>query len=170
MGAWRATRTIAAAARAQVRAQIGAETPLWLHPGYVALRLHRLAHARRQGGRHRSARLLRALGLFFTGADLDPAASIGRGAVILNPQAVSIAGTLGENCTIMAQASVGWALGPERPGLPVIGDDVVLEPGALVLGPVRIGDGTRIGARCLVTSDVEGGTVVGPLGWRAARS
>jgi serine O-acetyltransferase len=185
MSGWRATRAVLAADRARLLAYFGTAEPLCLHPGYVAVALHRLAHLLRANGWRRTARLLRLLNLMLTGADLDPAASIGKGVVIPTPQAITVCGTLGENCTIMAHASIGWATGVKEAGVkeagvkeagglgaagtPVIGSCVTFEPGALVLGPVTIGDRVRIGARCLVTTDLPDDTHVLPLDWRSSR-
>jgi serine O-acetyltransferase len=169
MTGWRTTRAMLAADRTRLLAHFGTPEPLWLHPGYVAVALHRMAHLLRARGWRRTARLLRLANLLLTGADLDPAASIGRGVVIPNPQAITVCGTLGENCTIMAHASIGWAASPGAAGTPVIGSCVTFGPGALVLGPVSIGDRVRIGARCLVTTDLPDDTEVLSLEWRPSR-
>lgn len=45
---------------------------------------------------------------------------------------------------------------------PVIGDNVFIGAGAVVLGPIRIGSDVKIGANAVVVKDVpDGGTVVG---------
>ncbi len=50
----------------------------------------------------------------------------------------------------------------ERPGLPELGDDVFIGAGAVVVGPVKIGDGARIAPNSLVLQDVPAGaTAVG---------
>jgi serine O-acetyltransferase len=170
MAGWRATRALMAADRARLRDYFGAGEPLWLHPGHLATVLHRLAHHLWRNRWRRAAHLLRWLNQTLTGADLAPAARIGKGLLVPNPQAVSVRGTLGENCTIMAHAGIGWALEPGGVRMPVIGDDVTLEPGALVLGAVTIGDRVRVGARCLVTTDLPPDALVPPLEWRAARA
>ncbi len=45
--------------------------------------------------------------------------------------------------------------------LPVIEDDVYVGPGARVLGPVRVGKGSVIGANAVVVKDVPAHCVVG---------
>jgi len=47
-------------------------------------------------------------------------------------------------------------------GVPVIGDNVYIGCGAVILGDVDIGDGSTIGANSVVLSDVpQGATVAG---------
>lgn len=45
------------------------------------------------------------------------------------------------------------------PGLPVLGDNVWLDLGAFILGPVSVGDNAVIKARSLVTGDVPADSV-----------
>lgn len=50
----------------------------------------------------------------------------------------------------------------ERPGAPVVGNDVFIGAGAVVVGPVKIGDGARIAPNSLVINDVPAGaTAIG---------
>ncbi|GAB47022.1 serine O-acetyltransferase [Mobilicoccus pelagius] len=73
---------------------------------------------------------------------------------------------IGDGVTIYHHVSLGVRDG--RPG-PTIGDDVEIGAGAAVLGPIRVGDGGKVGANAVVTKDTEPGrTYVGiparPLG------
>jgi serine O-acetyltransferase len=166
---WRATRSALAADRTRLLAYFGAPEPLYLHAGYIAVALYRVAHYLHTNGWRRLAGAVRLTGVLLTGADLDPAASIGKGVIIPNPQAVTVQGTIGDNCTILAHASIGWPLQPDDLGAPVLGNDVVLEPGALVLGAITIGNRVRIGPRCLVMQNLADDAEVLPLAWRSSR-
>lgn len=65
---------------------------------------------------------------------------------------------IGENCRIFQQVTVGFN-GTEAP---VIGDNVEITAGAIVIGDVYIGDGACIGAGAVVIRNVaENVTVVG---------
>ena len=66
---------------------------------------------------------------------------------------INVAAKIGCNCDIYQQVTIGEMKG----GCPVIGDHVFIGPGAKILGPIRIGDGARIGANALVISDVPAG-------------
>jgi serine O-acetyltransferase len=53
-------------------------------------------------------------------------------------------------------------IGAEKRQSPQLGDDVFIGAGAKVIGPVRIGDGARVGANAVVVHDVPAhATVVG---------
>lgn len=65
--------------------------------------------------------------------------------------------TIGENCWINQQVTIGYN-GHGRP--PVIGNNVVITCGAKVLGSITIGDNVVIGANAVVIRDVESGITV----------
>jgi serine O-acetyltransferase len=71
--------------------------------------------------------------------------------IVINADAV-----IGCNCEIFQQVTIGEMKG----GFPEIGNGVSIGPGAKILGPVKIGDGARIGANALVIKDVPAGAVV----------
>lgn len=64
---------------------------------------------------------------------------------------IIVAKKIGKNCWINQQVTLG---GGPRPGFPTLGDDVRIAPGAKVLGAVRIGDRSIVGANAVVTKDV----------------
>ena len=73
---------------------------------------------------------------------------------------------IGDDCTLYQ----GVTLGGTRPSRdqggqkrhPTIGNDVIVGSGAQVLGPIRVGDGARIGAAAVVLQEVpDGATMVG---------
>lgn len=62
---------------------------------------------------------------------------------------------VGANCRIHPGATLGWAKG----GVPVLGDDCYLGPGAKLFGPITLGDKTRIGANAVVNRSFPAGNV-----------
>jgi len=67
---------------------------------------------------------------------------------------------VGDNVTIYHGVTLGgttWAKGKRHP---TIGNNVVLGTGAKILGPVRIGDNTRVGANSVVIHDIPSNSVV----------
>src|SRR5713226_5864696 len=88
-----------------------------------------------------------------TGADIPLTCQIGGGLLIPHPNGIVIHpdAAIGVNCLIFQQVTLGIRSGP---GVPVIGGHVDIGAGAKILGPVRIGDHTRIGANAVVTKDV----------------
>lgn len=164
-----ATRTRLAADRERLRSFFAArphlaQGSLWLLPSYQAVYLHRWSHFFFQRGNRLLARLLWHLNLLLTGADISPLADIEGGFVLVYPVCTIVLGKAGRNLTVVGHSGFGGGMSPldigAGPGLPVIGDDVWLDLGAFILGPVRVGDGVVIRARSLVTSDVPAGSVV----------
>jgi serine O-acetyltransferase len=131
---------------------------LWLSPSYQAVFLHRWSHYFYRKRRRLLARFLWHVNLVLTGADISPISDIGPGLVLAQPVAVILVGKAGCNLLVHAHASIGGGMSSEDigfgAGLPILGDDVVLEFSALVLGPVRIGNAARIGAQCFIKSDL----------------
>jgi serine O-acetyltransferase len=168
------TRMAIAADRQRLEAyfatnEAGRDTPIWPRPGFVAVLLYRIARHLHVNGRRLSARLLWLVNIWLTGADLDSGSSIGAGLVVPYPRTVTIYGTVGRNCTFLGQSGIGGTL-RERRGLPVLGNDVLVQPGAIIIGPVAIGSGARIGPRCIVNKDVPEDGEVAALGWGRAAS
>jgi serine O-acetyltransferase len=87
------------------------------------------------------------------GVDLSESASIGPGFCLIHPRDVLIGRThIGADCLVFHEVTIeGGAAGPR------IGDRVDVYVGAKVLGDVEIGDDAKIGANCVVQSDVEAG-------------
>lgn len=74
--------------------------------------------------------------------------------VMMHPSVV-----IGSGCTVYHQTVFG--VRDERGG-PVVGDHVEVGAGAKLLGPIRVGDGCRIGANAVLVKDAEPhGTYVG---------
>ncbi len=70
---------------------------------------------------------------------------------------------LGRNVTLHQSVTIGARHTGERS--PIIGDDVSIGAGAIILGAIEVGDGAQIGAGTVVVKDVPAGaTVVGNPG------
>ena len=82
--------------------------------------------------------------------------TIGSGLHIVHGSCHLNADKIGKNFTIRQFVTVGEHCG----GRPVIGDDVTINPGAVVVGPIKLGDGCTIGALSYVSHDVPVGITV----------
>lgn len=139
----------------------------FLLPSFQGLFLYRLyRHAYVHGWRN-LANLLFLFSQYVTRVDIPPATSIG-GGCLLGHCPIVICGRVGKNFTLMGDAGIGGGFDSRDigggPGLPVVGDDVVMAIKSIVLGPVRIGDGARLGPSTTVMRDVPAGaTVAAPL-------
>lgn len=94
--------------------------------------------------------------------------AIGPGLCLIHPHCVVVAGgsVIGRDCQLFHEVTLGTNVGANSG--PTLGDGVKIFVGARVLGPVRIGDGARVGANCVVTQDVPPGVVLAPAPARAA--
>lgn len=140
---------------------------LTAYPGVHAMMFHRLAHAVWNLGAKWLARFIANFGRWLTGIEIHPAATIGRRFFIDHGMGVVIGETavIGDDCTLYHGVTLGgtsWQKGKRHPTL---GDGVVVGAGAKVLGPIEIGDGSRIGSNAVVVKSVPAeSTVVGVPG------
>lgn len=84
---------------------------------------------------------------------------IGAGLCLYHPANIMIGRgvEIGKECQIYHEVTLGTG---QVPGTPKIGNRVTIYPGARVLGGVVIGDGTFIGANCVVTRNVPPNSVI----------
>lgn len=97
------------------------------------------------------------------GVELPPETDAGPGLCLMHPQAIVINrdSRIGARCMIRASTILGNVVdtdGSDK-GSPWIDDDVEFGVGAIVIGPVRVGAGARIGAGAVVIRDVPAGRV-----------
>ena len=86
---------------------------------------------------------------------------IGGGLYIQHGFATMIAAKeIGENCWINQQVTIGYN-GHGNP--PTIGNNVMITCGAKVLGDIKVGDNTVIGANAVVVRDVESDSIMGGI-------
>lgn len=75
---------------------------------------------------------------------------------------VSGGATIGRNCVIFQQVTIGSNSLPDSKGIgaPTIGDNCYIGAGAKIIGKVRVGNNVRIGANAVVYKDVPDNSVV----------
>ena len=135
---------------------------LLAYPGLQAIWLHRLAHWLWRHNLKLLGRLVSQTSRFLTGIEIHPGARIGPGFFIDHGMGVVIGETseIGANVTMYHGVTLGgvsWQKGKRHP---TIGDSVVLGAGAKVLGPITVGDHSRIGANSVVVKDTPAESVV----------
>ena len=136
------------------------------YPGVWAVAYHRLAHRLFKNGWFFLARLVNHWSRWMTAIDIHPGAKIGRnffidhGFVVIGETA-----EIGDDVTIYQCVTLGGTSpdnGVAGKRHPTILDGVIIGSGAQVLGPVTVGERSRIGANAVVTKDVvPGATMVG---------
>lgn len=139
---------------------------LLLYPGPRALFFHRIAHALYKSGLFFMARLVADISRTLTGIEIHPGAKIGRRLVIDHGVGCVIGETaeIGDDCIIFHGVTLGGLKFDPVKRHPTIGDRVLIGTGAKILGPILIGNDSRIGANAVVMKDVAPGrTVVAPI-------
>lgn len=158
-----------AGTRARMRADLDAAKVhwggAWRHHAYPALFIawtHRLAHLLHVRGHKAPAHLLMWWCHALTGAEIRPSASIGGGLVVIHPSGLVVGGgtVLGQRVVLLGGNLFGSNLGQGIHGSPQLGDDVRVGGRAVLLGPIRVGDGALVGAMSLVLDDVPAGATV----------
>lgn len=138
-----------------------------LYPGFWCMFFHRPCHRLYKWRLYFLARLISQYSRFRTGIEIHPGAQIGKGLFIDHGMGVVIGETcvIGDNVLIYHGVTLGGTGSEKEPRHPVIGDNVIIGTGAIVLGRVHIGAGAKIGAGAIVLEDVpEGNTVIGEKG------
>ncbi len=134
------------------------------YPGLWAIIFHRIAHLLWEANLRFLARLISQISRFLTGIEIHPGAKIGKGFFIDHGMGVVIGETtiIGNNVTLYQGVTLGGT-GKERGKRhPTIDDDVVIGAEAVLLGPIYVGKGARIGAGSVVLKSVPPNcTVVG---------
>ena len=146
---------------------VGRVEMLLTYRGVQALLAHRVSHALYAAGVPLVPRFISFLTTAVTGVEIHPAARIGRGLFIDHGVGVVIGETaeVGDDVTIyqgVTLGGTGFARGKRHP---TVGDEVMIGAGAALLGPIVIGEGSKIGANSVVIHDVPpNSTVVGNPG------
>ncbi len=144
---------------------------LLCYPGLHAIWFHRAAHRLYAWRLYLLARLVSHLSRFLTGIEIHPGAKIGRAVAIDHGMGIVIGETaeIGEGCLLYQGCVLGGTSLSRGKRHPTLGKNVVVGASAILLGPIHIGDGAKIGAGALILQDVKpNATVVGIIGKKAA--
>jgi len=133
------------------------------YPGIKAIFFHKIAHFFCLAKFDLIARMISQLSRFLTGIEIHPKAKIGKNLFIDHGMGVVIGETseIGDNVTIYHMVTLG-GIAPsinsnqqrEIKRHPTLKNNVVVGSGAQILGPVIIGENSKIGANAVVTKDV----------------
>lgn len=96
------------------------------------------------------------------GIELPRSARIGAGLYIGHFGGITISpgATIGRRCNLSNNITIGVSGQGERYGVPTIGNDVYIAPGARVFGRITIGHNVKIGANAVIHKDVPDNAVV----------
>lgn len=135
---------------------------LFFYPGLHAVWLYRLAHWLWVREFYLLGRGISHLARFLTGIEIHPGARIGPGLFIDHGMGTVIGETseIGEDVTLYHNVTLGGVSWKKEKRHPTVEDHVVIGAGAQVLGPIRIGAHSRIGANSVVVKDIPTDAVV----------
>lgn len=133
--------------------------------GFRATVLYRFGNKYWRTNKKIRAALFMRLIRWYCHMDIEVPAEIGPGMCFPHTWGIVIGGfcKIGSNCKIMQGVSLGGSGGKKRDGnqsQPWVGDNVLIGAGAKIIGPVRIGSGSKIGANAVVINDVEEDDIV----------
>ena len=137
----------------------------FLYPGPRAIFFHRIAHFLYDLKIFFIARLISDISRTITGIEIHPGAKIGKRLVIDHGVGCVIGETaeIGDDCILYHGVTLGGLKFDPIKRHPTVGNRVLIGTGAKVLGPIKIGDGARIGANAVVLKEVAAGaTIVAP--------
>ena len=139
----------------------------WTSPGFRALFVHRFGNWR-MGVRPRAARI--PLSVLYRmlfrrvrdryGIEIDFSTRLGRRVVVDHHSGIIVSGyaTIGDECRLRQNVTIGIRAAGETLA-PVLGRGVDLGAGAVLLGPITIGDAAVVGANAVVLIDVPAGAL-----------
>ena len=124
------------------------------YPGLHAIWFHRAAHWLWEHHAKLLGRLVSELSRWLTGIEIHPGAKIGRRLFIDHGMGVVFGETveIGNDVLIYQGVTLGGTSLKKEKRHPTLEDHVMVSAGASVIGPVRIGEGSRIGAGAVVVS------------------
>jgi serine O-acetyltransferase len=124
------------------------------YPGLHAIWFHRVAHWCWRSELKLIGRIVSEISRFLTGIEIHPGATIGRRFFIDHGMGVVIGETaeIGDDVLVYQGVTLGGTSLKKEKRHPTIGDHVMISAGAAVIGPVKIGEGSKIGAGAVVVS------------------
>jgi len=136
--------------------------PLLYFKGYQAIQTHRFAHAMHKSGRRDFALYLQSRASQVFQVDINPAVPIGKGIMLDHGTGLVIGETaiVGDNVSLLQNVTLGGTGKADQDRHPKIGNGVLIGAGAKVLGNIKVGDCSRVGAGSVVLKEVPPRTTV----------
>jgi serine O-acetyltransferase len=127
-----------------------------LYSGVHAIVAHRLAHQLQKDEHYFAARAISQAARHLTGIEIHPGATIGKNFFIDHGSGVVIGETteIGDNCTLYQGVTLGGTGKDVGKRHPTLGNNVMVGSGAKVLGPLKVGDNSKIAANAVVLHEV----------------
>jgi len=96
------------------------------------------------------------------GYDIPASTDIGKGFYIGHFGGIVVNGKtkIGNNCNISQNVTIGYNARGKFPGIPILGDEIYIGPGAKIFDGIIIGSNVAIGANAVVNFNVPNNSVV----------
>lgn len=129
---------------------------LLTYSGLHAILYYKVSHWLYLHKRYTLARIVSQHARHKTGIEIHPGAKIGKGFFIDHGMGVVIGETteIGDNCLLYQGVTLGGTGKDKGKRHPTLGNNIMVGSGAKVLGPIHIGDNTKIAANAVVLKDV----------------
>lgn len=130
--------------------------PILYFKGFQAVQAYRIGHHLWQRGKHDLAYFFQMRVSEIFGADIHPAARIGKGIMIDHAHSIVVGETavVGDNVSMLHSVTLGGTGKEEADRHPKIGDGVLIGAGAKVLGNITVGACSRVAAGSVVLEAV----------------
>lgn len=130
--------------------------------GFRIVRSYRHQHWLYERGHRTLALWLAKRSRIKYGADIHPAAKIGRRFTVDHGIGVVVGGTtiIGDDCLMYQNATLGMTGKHGGKRHPTLGNGVLVGAGSILLGAITVGDGAYIGAGSVVVDNVPANTTV----------
>jgi len=135
---------------------------IFCYPGFHAVLFYKAAHWLWIRRIFLLGRLISHIGRFFTGIEIHPGAKIGKRLFIDHGMGVVVGETaeIGDDVLLYHGVTLGGTSWKKIKRHPTIGNNVVIGAGAKILGPITIGDNTRVGANSVVVNNIPSNSIV----------
>jgi len=129
---------------------------IFCYPGFHAMPGYRSSHWLWQHNWKLLARWVSHFTRFFSGIEIHPGAKIGKRFFIDHGMGVVIGetATIGDDVTIYHGVTLGGTSFKGGIRHPQLGNNVIIGSGAQLLGPIKVGEGAKIGSNAVVIKDV----------------
>jgi serine O-acetyltransferase len=136
------------------------------YAGFRGMLLYRIGNWARRRRLRAVYRLVERVLQIFCGLNISTGAEIGGGLALPHPRTIIIGdrSKVGRRGCILQGVTLGGSgrKKPDGQSQPHIGDDVLIGAGAVLVGPIQVGNRVRVGANAVVTRDLpDDCTVVG---------
>jgi len=123
-----------------------------IYPSFHAIFFHRIIHFLWRLGLPFFPRLFSQISRFLTGLEIHPGATIGSGFFVDHGAGVVIGETteIGDNVVLFHNVTLGGTGKHQGKRHPTIGNNVLIGTGAILLGPITVGDNVKIGANSFI--------------------